>query len=86
LLVLFGNFSEAEPKDLNDDLGDDESTEEYGYGSDSDLEDDGDKEITPPKASHNAPKKDPSEPRHESYARLTNKGKIVRIHDVAFVT
>ena len=41
--VLFGNFTESQLKDFNEDTVDaEESTEDYGYLSDSDLEDDED--------------------------------------------
>ncbi|KAF9645605.1 hypothetical protein BDM02DRAFT_490316 [Thelephora ganbajun] len=39
--LLFGNFLEAESQDLSGNFDDDESSNDYGYYSDSDLEDDG---------------------------------------------
>ena len=43
LEVLFGNFAEAQSKDFNKEAIDEgESAEDYGYSSDSDLEDDDD--------------------------------------------
>ena len=90
--VLFGNFSEAELKDFNGGIGDDESTGEYGYYSDSDLEDDEGEMITSPKTVPMLGPSGPSylleggRPRHENQTGLTGKGKIVRISDMAFVT
>jgi hypothetical protein len=40
LPVLFGNFLEAGSQDFGDNVDDDEFAEEYGYHSDSDLEED----------------------------------------------
>jgi hypothetical protein len=84
LIVLFGNFSEAELRDFDDDIGSNGSAaEDYGYHSDSDLEDDEDGNdklnAGPSKQSHCSV--------GESYhTELINKGKIVKIPDIAFVT
>ena len=40
--MLFGQFGEAEPKDFLEPLDDDESADDYGYYSDSDLKEDED--------------------------------------------
>jgi len=79
---------------LSDDLGDYESAGEYDYSSDSDLEvDEG--EIIPPNAALDVPRSGPSQPahpmggwrsRHECHTGPINKGKVVRIPDMAFVT
>ena len=92
LEVLFGNFSEAELRDFNDDVGCHESTaEDYGYDSDSDLEDE-DRLPTLSTLARNESGAGPSRPSHrqvgdyEDHRELDNKGKVVRIQDVAFVT
>ena len=44
--MLFGNFAESQSKDFNQETIDEEgSAEDYGYLSDSDLEDDEDKDV-----------------------------------------
>lgn len=64
----------------------------YGYYSDSDLEDDEDKKVTRSKPAHDISRIGPSKPPclpggGESYHNeLANKGKIVKILDIAFVT
>ena len=46
--MLFGNFAEAQSKDFNKETIDEkESVEDYGYLSDSDLEDDDDGRVVP---------------------------------------
>lgn len=40
--MLFGQFGEAESKDFSVPLNDNESADDYGYYSDSDLEEDED--------------------------------------------
>jgi len=48
LEVLFGSFAEAQSKDPNEETIDEEElAEAYGYSSDSDLEDDVDRSVTP---------------------------------------
>ena len=80
--VLFGNFAEAQSKDFNKETIDEgESAEDYGYLSDSDLEDDDDMRAPPVVV--------PSEQREipcEEHEERIEKGKIVKIPDMAFVT
>jgi hypothetical protein len=40
--VLFGNFSESQSKDFKEAVNEEESADDYGYLSDSDLEEDED--------------------------------------------
>ncbi|KAF9645603.1 hypothetical protein BDM02DRAFT_3189560 [Thelephora ganbajun] len=85
--LLFGNFSEARLKDFDDDFGGDESAEDYGYYSDSDLEDDENEKPTPQEPTHDVSSTGSPRSSHlENHTELSNKGKIVRIPDVAFVT
>ena len=96
MIVLFGEFSEAEPKDLGADLCDDEpAVVDYGYHSDSDLEDVEDDEPNRPTPAPDESSTSPSsrpyglmgeENRYENHAELASKGKVVRIPDMAFVT
>ena len=148
LPVLFGNFLEAGSQEFGDNVDDDEFAEEYGYHSDSDLEEDetvvgalkgilrkaslskGDmkgvlKKATPPKEEGTkgvsrkvslqkggvkgvvekaTPRKGTLEgvlrtsslrrlrsgitrmPPHEKYAEQANKGKVVKVPDMAFIT
>ncbi|KAF9778322.1 hypothetical protein BJ322DRAFT_493551 [Thelephora terrestris] len=91
--LLFGNFSEAELRNLDDGFGDYETiAENYGYDSDSDLEDDEDEK---PSSSSLASDELRAAPSHrpasegscyENHSELDNQGKIVKIPDMAFVT
>ena len=80
--VLFGNFVEAQSKDFNEETIDrGESAEDYGYTSDSDLEDDDDGRVAPVVV--------PPEDKKilcEEYEERIEKGKIVKISDMASVT
>ena len=80
--MLLGDFAEAQSKDFNKETIDEEgSAEDYGYLSDSDLEDDDDKGVPPAVV-----------PPHErkvlceEHEGRIQKGKIVKIPDMAFVT
>ena len=94
--VLFGNFAESQSKDFNkEEIDVEESTEDYGYLSDNDLEDDEDEKVASspptgraevhPSGSFGVAGEDkkilPEE--HEEHAE---KGKVVKIPDMAFVT
>ena len=80
--VLFGNFAEAQSKDFNKEaIDEEESAEDYGYLSDSDLEDDDDMGIPPVTV--------PPQERKilcEEHEEHIEKGKIVKIPNMAFVT
>ena len=74
LQVLFGAFAEAESKNCSESLDDDECADNYGYHSDSDLEEDEDSVENKPK------------PTYGEYTECLQKGKVVKIQDMAFVT
>jgi len=84
--VLFGTFSEAETRDFSG-THDDEFAEDYGYSSDSDLEEGEDFES--PGATVLTPTV--SLPRRQTipcgqYEESARVGKVVRVQDVAFIT
>jgi len=80
--VLFGSFAEAQSKDFDEATIDEgEFAEDYGYSSDSDLEDDDDGRVAPTVA--------PPEEKKilcEEHEERIEKGKIVKIPDMALVT
>ena len=93
--VLFGNFAESQLKDFKEPIDDEESAEDYGYLSDSDLEDDEDEKValsngaSKPKVQLIDPFGIPGEDRRilwEEHDERVEKGKVVKIPDVAFVT
>jgi len=93
--VLFGNFAESKPKDFSkEEIDDEESGEDYGYSSDSDLEDDEDekavsfKNMSKPKVCPFDWSAIPEDRRvlYEEYEERVEVGKIVKIPDLAFVT
>ena len=96
LKVLFGNFAESQSKDFNEETVEEEgSPEDYGYLSDSDLEDDEDEKVasfkrkTKPKAHPFDPFAVPGEDKKfvcEDHEEHAGKGKVVKIPDIAFVT
>ena len=96
LKVLFGNFAESQSKDFSKEITDnDESAEDYGYLSDSDLEDDEDENValskltSKPKVYPVDPFGIPDEDRKihcEEHEEHVEKGKVVNIPDMAFVT
>ena len=80
--MLFGNFTESQSRDFaKEAIDDEESAEDYGYLSDSDLEDDEDEKA--------APVAIPGEDKKilcEEHEERVDQGKIVKIPDIAFVT
>ncbi|KAF9643633.1 hypothetical protein BDM02DRAFT_1403367 [Thelephora ganbajun] len=94
IVMLFGNFAESQSKDFEEAIDEEESAEDYGYSSDSDLEDDEDEKTTLPK--HTAESKvhpfglftTPGEDKIvcEEYEEHVEKGKVIKIPDMAFVT
>ena len=94
--VLFGNFAESQSKDFsNDTIDDEECAEDYGYLSDSDLEDDEDEKVAffkhtvKSEAHPSNPFGVPGESKKvvsEEHVERVEKGKIVKIPDMAFVT
>ena len=94
--MLFGNFAEARSKDFSKETIDEgESAEDYGYLSDSDLEDDEDEKI-PPSRKKTGSESHPFDPLaipggdrrilSEENKEHVEKGKVVKISDMAFVT
>ena len=79
--MLFGNFAESQLKDFNEAVDEGECAEDYGYSSDSDLEDDDDARL-PSVASPSKDKKVLC----EAHEERTERGKVVKIPDMAFVT
>jgi len=80
--VFFGGFAEAQSRDFDEETIDEgEFAEDYGYSSDSDLEDDGDGRVAPVAVP-------PEEKKRlcEEYEERIEKGKIVKIPDMALVT
>ena len=94
--MLFGNFAESQSKDFNkEEIDDEEYAEDYGYLSDSDLEDDEDEKVASFKytgklaARSSHPFGVPGEDKRnlcEEHEECVEKGKIVKIPDMAFVT
>ena len=92
--VLFGNFSEAQPKDFAAAINKEECAEDYGYLSDSDLEDEEDEKVASFKytAKSEAHQSDPFGISGEDKIACENcpervkQGKVVKIPDVALVT
>ena len=80
--MLFGNFAESQSKDFNEEpLNEQEYAEDYGYSSDSDLEDGEDVKGVPVAVSTK------SEEIHcDNHDDRVERGKIVKIPDMAFVT
>ena len=90
--VLFGDFAEAQSRNFREVVDETEFAEDYGYLSDSDLEDEGDE---PEGKNPTEPAVDPSEPStvsvggeidHGYHEERIEKGKVVKIPDVAFIT
>ena len=80
--VLFGSFAESESKDFGDGpIDEQEYAEDYGYLSDSDLEDDEDAKGSPIAV----PTKSQGNLCGNHDVRV-EKGRIVKIPDMAFVT
>jgi len=93
--VLFGNFTESKSKDFKETIDEEDSAEDYGYLSDSDLEDNEDEKSTPFKRRTKSKThpfdrfvisdEDRRTPSEESEEHI-EKGKVVKIPDMAFVT
>ena len=99
LRVLFGAFAEAESKNCSESFDDDECADNYGYHSDSDLEEDEDSvdskeppKQTGPVRGHPfdpfcfSPAENESKPTYGEQTECFEKGKVVKIQDMAFVT
>ena len=92
LKVLFGNFAESQSKDLKGSFDEEETAEDYGYLSDSDLEDDADEKnasfghTSDPKGATSNPVLGTWKFSCEVQEENIKKGKVVKIPDIAFVT
>ena len=93
--VLFGNFAESQTRDFSEEIDDEESAEDYGYLSDSDLEEDEDEKVASFKRANASkvhlfdPFGVPGEDKRiicEEHEERVKKGKVVKIPDMAFVT
>ena len=92
--MLFGNFAESQSRDFDEAIDEDEFAEGYGYSSDSDLEDDEDKNVFSLRQTVKSEVclLDPfAVPGEESIAcevrdERVEKGKVVKIPDIALVT
>lgn len=93
--MLFGDFVESRSKDFGDPVDEEEFAEDYGYLSDSDLEEDGEEKVessakrkSPSGVHPFDPFATPTECRVASEVHLERieKGKVVKIPDIAFVT
>ena len=79
--VLFGNFAESQSRNFEEAIDEEEIAEDYGYSSDSDLEDDEDGAVASVVVSDEDKKT-----LCEEHEDRVEKGKVVEIPDVAFVT
>ena len=97
--MLFGDFAEARPRNFSGEIDEEDFAEDYGYSSDSDLEDEEDQlralQHTPAEDATQSEVQDPSDSpaissRYqtlcEDHEEHVEQGKVVRIPDVAFVT
>ena len=92
--MLFGNFAESRSRSFKEELDEDDCAEGYGYLSDSDIEDDEDEKLPSVKyrTKSGAHQSDPFEIASEDsipcekHEESVEKGKVVRIPDIAFVT
>ena len=92
-VVFCGDFAESQPSDFKDPIDEEEFADDYGYFSDSDLEDDEDekplvKQGSKPEVHSFDPFVTTGEEKvvYENYEEHVEKGKVVKISDVAFVT
>ena len=81
--VLSGPFSESEAKDFSEPIDEGEFAEDYGYSSDSDLEEDSDFGSPAPKPRLKAVQ---PEALYGKYKEHIEMGKVIKIRDVAFIT
>ena len=92
--MLFGDFSESQSKDFEDPIDEEEHAENYAYLSDSDLEDDEDERALSSNytAGSEVHSFDPFAAASkvktacEEYQEHVEKGKVVKIPDMAFIT
>jgi hypothetical protein len=97
--VLFGDFAEARPRNFREAIEEEDFAEDYGYSSDSDLEDEEDQfrvlQQTPAEDSTRPQIQGPSDSPaissgdkmvYEDHEERVEQGKVVKIPDVAFMT
>lgn len=87
--MLFGDFAESQSKVFEEAIDEEESPEDYGYFSDSDLEDDEDEKIAQSAPRLMGPAVDATaecEIGPENCEERVEKGRVVKIPDIAFVT
>ena len=97
--MLFGDFVEARPRNFNGEIDEEDFADDYGYSSDSDLEDEEDQlralQHTPGEDATQSEVQDPSDSPaissgdktvYEDHEERVERGKVVKIPDVAFVT
>ena len=95
--VLFGGFEESQSKDFEEAIDEEECSNDYDYSSDSDLEDEVDEKVA--LFNQEARSKTQTHPFNpfaipgedgrifcEEHQEHVDKGKVVPIPDVAFVT
>ena len=89
--MLFGDFAESQSRGFNEAIDEGESTEDFGYLSGSDLEDDEDEKVPSIAGSglqvsnvFGSGAENKISP--EDYKEGVEKGKVVKIPDVAFMT
>ena len=97
--MLFGDFAEAQSRSFEGVIDEGGFAEDYGYWSDSDLEDEEDESRIP----RSAAAEDATQPEtqdltnspaissegkivYEDHKEYVEQGKVVKIPDVAFVT
>ena len=85
LLVLFGPFAEAKSRDFSEVDGD-EFAEDYGYSSDSDLEEDQDSETPGSVGGQSTTSPPQQEVPDGHYEEDTQTGKVIKVQDIAFIT
>ncbi|KAF9785422.1 hypothetical protein BJ322DRAFT_829530 [Thelephora terrestris] len=91
--LFSGDFAESQSKDFKSPIDEEEYREDYEYFSDSDLEDDEDektsfKHASKPEVHSFDPfaTADEDKPGCENYEERLEKGKVVKVSDIAFVT
>ena len=90
--MLFGNFVEAQSRSLREAIDKQEFAEDYGYSSDSDIEDEEDKwrirqcGVTSQGLSGSTAISNKDKIVYEDHDECVERGKVVKIPDVAYVT
>ena len=84
--VLSGSFSESEIRDFSETVDNGELADDYGYLSDSDLEEDWDFESLSPQTPPSKPRQQDQDAPHYEYKEHPQMGRVIKIQDVAFIT